>query len=158
MQTPALLALEDGSIFRGISIGVERVRCGEVVFNTCMTGYQEILSDPSYEGQLITLTYPHIGNVGTNSEDQESARAFARGLIIRDLSLVASNFRSQMDLPTYMQKNNVVGIAEIDTRALTHLLREKGAQRGCIIAGEQAIAADAEQQAIRLAQETPSLN
>jgi len=131
----ALLVLEDGTVFKGVSIGAEGCSVGEVVFNTSMTGYQEILTDPSYCRQIVTLTYPHIGNTGTNSEDEESPNIHAQGLIIRDLPLVASNFRNQATLSDYLKKNNIVGIAEIDTRKLTRILREKGAQAGCIIAG-----------------------
>ncbi|NOQ17510.1 MAG: glutamine-hydrolyzing carbamoyl-phosphate synthase small subunit [Methyloprofundus sp.] len=136
MNKPALLMLEDGTVFHGVSIGADGCSAGEVVFNTSMTGYQEILSDPSYAKQIVTLTYPHIGNVGTNDEDNESASVFASGLVIRDLPIMASNFRSEQTLSAYLQANNVVAIAEIDTRQLTRLLRDKGAQRGCIIAGE----------------------
>lgn len=132
----AQLVLEDGSIFTGISIGAEGLSVGEVVFNTALTGYQEILSDPSYAQQIVTLTYPHIGNVGTTSEDDESRGVFASGLVIRDLPLLASNWRSEKTLQQYLLDNNVVAIADIDTRKLTRLLRDKGAQRGCIIAGE----------------------
>jgi carbamoyl-phosphate synthase small subunit len=132
---PAILVLADGSVFRGISIGAEGISVGEVVFNTAMTGYQEILTDPSYCKQIVTLTYPHIGNTGVNLEDAESEKVYAAGLVIRDLPLVASNFRSQQDLSTYLNKNNVVAIADIDTRRLTRLLREKGAQNGCLMAG-----------------------
>jgi carbamoyl-phosphate synthase small subunit len=131
----ALLVLEDGTVFKGVSIGAEGCSVGEVVFNTSMTGYQEILTDPSYSRQIVTLTYPHIGNTGTNSEDEESPNIHAQGLIIRDLPLVASNFRSQATLSEYLRKHNVVGIAEIDTRKLTRILREKGALAGCIMTG-----------------------
>lgn len=146
LSKPAILALEDGTVFRGVSIGAEGKSTGEVVFNTAMTGYQEILTDPSYAQQMVTLTYPHIGNVGVNDEDEESPRVWATGLIIRDNSPVVSNFRSQMSLGDYLRKHNVVGIADIDTRRLTRILREKGAQNGCIMAGdnineEEAIAA-----------------
>ncbi|MBU2917597.1 glutamine-hydrolyzing carbamoyl-phosphate synthase small subunit [Psychrosphaera sp. F3M07] len=134
MTQPALLVLEDGTIFRGTAIGAEGMSVGEVVFNTSMTGYQEIITDPSYAEQIITLTYPHIGNYGTNSEDEENDKIWAKGLVIRDLPLVASNFRSEQDLSTYLKNNNVVGIADIDTRKLTRILRDKGAQNGCIIA------------------------
>jgi carbamoyl-phosphate synthase, small subunit len=127
--------LEDGTVFKGVSIGAEGCSVGEVVFNTSMTGYQEILTDPSYCRQIVTLTYPHIGNTGTNSEDEESPNIHAQGLIIRDLPLVASNFRSQETLSEYLKKHNVVGIAEMDTRKLTRILREKGAQAGCIMTG-----------------------
>jgi carbamoyl-phosphate synthase small subunit len=134
LTQPALLVLEDGTIFRGTAIGAEGMSVGEVVFNTSMTGYQEIITDPSYAEQIITLTYPHIGNYGTNSEDEENDKIWAKGLVIRDLPLVASNFRSEQDLSTYLKNNNVVGIADIDTRKLTRILRDKGAQNGCIIA------------------------
>ncbi|MBI3897850.1 MAG: glutamine-hydrolyzing carbamoyl-phosphate synthase small subunit [Gammaproteobacteria bacterium] len=133
----ALLALEDGSLFYGESIGIPGQAVGEVVFNTAMTGYQEILTDPSYYKQIVTLTYPHIGNTGTNPEDVESGRVYAEGLIIRDLPLRASNFRSTETLADYMQRNRLVGIADIDTRRLTRLLRDKGAQNGCILAVEK---------------------
>ncbi len=132
---PAILVLADGSVFRGISIGAEGISVGEVVFNTAMTGYQEILTDPSYCKQIVTLTFPHIGNTGVNLEDAESEKVFAAGLVIRDLPLVASNFRSHQDLSSYLNKNNVVAIADIDTRRLTRILREKGAQSGCLMAG-----------------------
>jgi carbamoyl-phosphate synthase small subunit len=135
LTVPALLALEDGSIFRGIAIGATGEAVGEVVFNTALTGYQEILTDPSYAEQMVTLTYPHIGNVGVNAEDEESTRVWAKALIIRDVSMVASNFRSQESLSDYLTRHNVVGIADIDTRRLTRILREKGAQNGCIVAG-----------------------
>lgn len=136
MNKPALLVLEDGTEFHGISIGADGCSVGEVVFNTALTGYQEILSDPSYARQIVTLTYPHIGNVGTNDEDDEAGQVFASGLVVRDLPLLASNWRMQKTLPEYLQENNVVAIADIDTRQLTRLLRDKGAQRGCIMAGE----------------------
>jgi len=139
---PALLALADGSLFYGRSIGIPGRTVGEVVFNTAMSGYQEILSDPSYCRQIVTLTYPHIGNTGANSGDQESARVFASGLVIRDLPLTWSNWRAQMSLPEYLEANAVVAIADIDTRRLTRLLRERGAQNGCIVAGDD-IDADA---------------
>jgi carbamoyl-phosphate synthase small subunit len=132
----ALLVLEDGTIFNGVSIGAEGCSVGEVVFNTAMTGYQEILSDPSYARQIVTLTYPHVGNTGTNDEDNESAGVFASGLVIRDLPLLASNWRCEKTLQQYLLDNNVVAIADIDTRKLTRLLRDKGAQRGCIMAGD----------------------
>ncbi len=136
MTHSALLVLEDGTIFRGVSIGAEGCSVGEVVFNTSMTGYQEILTDPSYSRQIVTLTYPHIGNTGTNSEDEESSAVHAQGLIIRDLPLVASNFRSQETLSDYLKRQNVVGISDIDTRKLTRILREKGALAGCIMTGK----------------------
>ena len=136
MSNIALLVLEDGTVFRGVSIGAEGHSVGEVVFNTSMTGYQEILTDPSYSRQIVTLTYPHIGNTGTNDEDAESSDVHACGLIIRDLPLITSNFRNQQSLTDYLKERNVVGIADIDTRKLTRILREKGAQAGCIIAGE----------------------
>ncbi|MCE9679084.1 glutamine-hydrolyzing carbamoyl-phosphate synthase small subunit [Shewanella sp. AS1] len=132
----ALLVLEDGTVFSGTAIGADGLAVGEVVFNTSMTGYQEILTDPSYSRQIVTLTYPHIGNTGTNSEDVESDAVHACGLIIRDLPLVASNFRNQQTLSDYLKANNVVGIADIDTRKLTRILREKGAQAGAILVGD----------------------
>jgi carbamoyl-phosphate synthase small subunit len=130
------LALEDGSIFKGVAIGADGQSSGEVVFNTSMTGYQEILTDPSYCRQIVTLTYPHIGNTGTNTEDEESSRTWVAGLVIRDLPLVASNFRNEKNLDDYLKDNNIVGIADIDTRRLTRILREKGSLNGCIMAGE----------------------
>ena len=136
MTTPAILALEDGSIFKGLAIGATGQSIGEVVFNTSMTGYQEILTDPSYAHQIVTLTYPHIGNTGTNSEDEESAFVWAAGLVIRDLPLMASNWRSTQPLDEYLIANNVVAIADIDTRRLTRILREKGSLSGCIMAGD----------------------
>ncbi len=136
LTRPAILALEDGSIFRGIAIGADGESSGEVVFNTSMTGYQEILTDPSYCRQIVTLTYPHIGNTGANAEDAESDRTWAAGLVIRDLPLVASNFRSEQSLDQYLKANNIVGIADIDTRRLTRILREKGSQNGCVMAGD----------------------
>ncbi len=136
MIVPALLALEDGSLFRGVAIGAAGQATGEVVFNTAMTGYQEILTDPSYAQQMVTLTYPHIGNTGTNSEDEEAKKIWATGLIIRDLPLLASNFRNTQNLSDYLRERNIVGIADIDTRRLTRLLRDKGAQNGCIMADE----------------------
>ena len=133
MQTYALLILQDGSQFIGKSIGADGQTVGEVVFNTSMTGYQEILTDPSYCEQLVTLTYPHIGNVGTNNADAESNQVYAKGLIIRDLPLLASNYRNELDLSSYLKQHNVIAIADIDTRRLTRILREKGAQHGVII-------------------------
>ena len=130
--TPAILALADGTIFRGRAIGAMGSSVGEVVFNTAMTGYQEILTDPSYAGQIVTLTYSHIGNVGVNPEDVESRHPFAAGLVIRDLPRVVSNFRSAGDLGAYLATNKIVGISDLDTRSLTRMLREKGAQNGCI--------------------------
>ena len=132
----AILALADGTIFRGISIGATGHAVGEVVFNTAMTGYQEILTDPSYCRQIVTLTYPHIGNTGTNSEDAESTQIHAAGLVIRDLPIQSSNWRSSEDLAGYLRRHNVVAIADIDTRKLTRTLREKGAQSGCLMAGD----------------------
>ena len=132
---PAILALADGTLFRGFSIGAPGATCGEVVFNTAITGYQEILTDPSYSRQIVTLTYPHIGNVGCNAEDFESGANYAAGLVIRDLPLRAENWRMQDTLPDYLQKHGVVAIVGIDTRKLTRILREKGAQAGCIMAG-----------------------
>ncbi len=136
MTKPAILALADGSIFRGEAIGADGQTVGEVVFNTAMTGYQEILTDPSYAQQIVTLTYPHIGNTGTTPEDAESDRVWSAGLVIRDLPLIASNWRNKQSLPDYLKAHNVVAIAGIDTRHLTRLLREKGAQNGCILAGD----------------------
>ena len=143
MLKPALLALQDGTVFKGSSIGADGISAGEVVFNTAMTGYQEILTDPSYCQQLITLTYPHIGNTGINSEDEEATRIHASGLIIRDLPLLASNWRSQGSLQDYLESRGVVAIADIDTRKLTRLLRDKGAQSGAIMAGEEISASTA---------------
>jgi len=134
----ALLALEDGSVFRGTSIGVPGQSVGEVVFNTAMTGYQEILTDPSYAAQIVTLTYPHIGNTGTNAEDVESGRVWAAGLVIRDLPLLASSWRKTATLPEFLAAQGVVAIADIDTRRLTRLIRTKGALAGCIAAGDDA--------------------
>jgi carbamoyl-phosphate synthase small subunit len=133
--SPALLALADGSLFSGHSIGAPGRTVGEVVFNTAITGYQEILTDPSYCEQIVTLTYPHIGNTGVNAEDEESARPYAAGLVIRDLPLRASSWRAERTLPEYLQAHGVVAIAGIDTRKLTRILREKGAQAGCVMAG-----------------------
>lgn len=135
MTVPAILALADGSIFEGVAIGATGESVGEVVFNTAMTGYQEILTDPSYAKQIVTLTYPHIGNTGINAEDEESDEVWAQGLVIRDLPLLASSFRSEESLSEYLTRKNVVAIAEIDTRRLTRILREKGTQSGCIVAG-----------------------
>jgi carbamoyl-phosphate synthase small subunit len=132
----AILALEDGTVFRGVAIGAEGVSSGEVVFNTALTGYQEILTDPSYARQIVTLTYPHIGNTGVNTEDEESGGIHVAGLVIRDLPLLASNFRSEQSLDAYLKANNILGIADIDTRKLTRILRDKGAQNGCLMAGD----------------------
>jgi carbamoyl-phosphate synthase small subunit len=148
----ATLVLADGTVFRGIAIGAFGTAVGEVVFNTAMTGYQEILTDPSYTEQIVTLTYPHIGNYATNAEDVESDKVYAAGLVIRDLPLLASNWRGTQTLAEYLKANNVVAIADIDTRKLTRLLREKGAQAGCIIAGEMD-----EAKALKLAQAFPGL-
>jgi carbamoyl-phosphate synthase small subunit len=136
LSSPAILALEDGSVFHGVAIGAPGMAVGEVVFNTAMTGYQEILTDPSYASQIVTLTYPHIGNTGVNAEDEESAQIFATGLVIRDLPLMASNFRSEETLSAYLSRRGIVAIADIDTRRLTRILRDKGAQGGCMAAGE----------------------
>ena len=136
MTVPAILALEDGSIFRGIAIGAEGHSVGEVVFNTAMTGYQEILTDPSYARQIVTLTYPHIGNTGVNSEDEEAGTIWSAGLVIRDLPILASSFRSEQSLSDYLKARNIIGIADIDTRRLTRILRDKGAQGGCLMAGD----------------------
>ncbi len=140
---PALLALADGTVFRGQGIGAVGASVGEVVFNTAMSGYQEILTDPSYTRQIVTLTYPHIGNVGVNREDCEAPRVYAAGLVIRDLPRVASNFRSEQSLDAYLKAENIVAIADIDTRKLTRILREKGAQAGCLVTGDQLDADDA---------------
>ncbi|MGF6703962.1 glutamine-hydrolyzing carbamoyl-phosphate synthase small subunit [Pseudomonas frederiksbergensis] len=153
MTKPAILALADGSIFRGEAIGADGQTVGEVVFNTAMTGYQEILTDPSYAQQIVTLTYPHIGNTGTTPEDAESDRVWSAGLVIRDLPLVASNWRNTMSLSDYLKANNVVAIAGIDTRRLTRILREKGAQNGCIMAGDNI----SDEAAIAAAQGFPGL-
>ncbi|MCW8878998.1 MAG: glutamine-hydrolyzing carbamoyl-phosphate synthase small subunit [Kangiellaceae bacterium] len=144
---PAILVLEDGSIFHGKSIGADGTSIGEVVFNTSMTGYQEILTDPSYARQMVTLTYSHIGNTGINSEDEESNNIWAAGLIIRDLPLQHSNWRAEKSLAEYLSENGIVGIADIDTRRLTRILRDKGAQSGCLIAGDDISEEDALNQA-----------
>ncbi|VAX03516.1 Carbamoyl-phosphate synthase small chain [hydrothermal vent metagenome] len=136
LRKPALLALEGGTLFWGESIGVDGQTTGEVVFNTAMTGYQEILTDPSYSKQIVTLTYPHIGNVGTNHEDAESGFVWASGLVVRDVPLLASSWRCEFTLEEYLAQNEVIAIADIDTRRLTRVLREKGAQGGCIVAGD----------------------
>ena len=132
---PAILVLADGSVFRGLSIGADGITTGEVVFNTSLTGYQEILTDPSYSRQIVTLTYPHIGNTGINAEDVEADRIHAAGLVVRDVPRLHSNFRASQSLPDYLKSQNIVAIADIDTRRLTRILREKGAQSGCIMAG-----------------------
>ena len=144
MSEPALLALEDGTVFEGISVGAEGRTIGEVVFNTAMTGYQEILTDPSYCRQIITLTYPHIGNTATNSDDLESTKIYAAGLVIRDLPAVSSSWRADIGFSEFLKRGGLVAIAEIDTRKLTRILREKGAQSGCIVTGDidQAVAVD----------------
>jgi len=141
VASPALLALEDGTVFRGISIGAEGRTVGEVVFNTAMTGYQEILTDPSYACQIVTLTYPHIGNTGTNAEDFESSQIFAAGLVIRELPILESSWRSELGFQEFLRRGDIKAIAEIDTRKLTRILREKGAQAGCIITGDAEVAA-----------------
>jgi len=153
LSTPAILALADGSLFYGTAIGADGETSGEVVFNTAMTGYQEILTDPSYARQLVTLTYPHIGNTGVNPEDVESDHVHAAALIIRDLPLAASNWRSTQSLDGYLRDNNIVGIADIDTRRLTRILRDKGSQSGAVVAGESATA----ERALELAQAFPGL-
>ena len=153
MTLPAVLALADGSIFRGQSIGASGNTTGEVVFNTAMTGYQEILTDPSYARQIVTLTYPHIGNTGTTPEDMESAQVYSAGLVIRDLPLLASNWRSEASLAEFLQAGKIVAIAGLDTRRLTRLLREKGAQAGCIMTGERID----EAAAVRAARSFPGL-
>ncbi len=151
--TPAILALADGSVFQGFSIGASGHTTGEVVFNTAMTGYQEILTDPSYSRQIVTLTYPHIGNTGTNPEDVEAAKIHAAGLIIKDLPILASSFRSKQTLSDYLKAENIIAIAGIDTRMLTRILREKGAQNGAIVAGNDCTA----DQALGLAKSFPGL-
>ncbi len=153
LRTPAILALADGSLFHGFAIGAEGETSGEVVFNTAMTGYQEILTDPSYARQIVTLTYPHIGSTGVNEEDVESDRVQAAGLIIRDLPLLASNWRSQGRLDDYLKSNNIVGIAGIDTRRLTRILRDKGSQNGAVVAGADATP----ERALELAKAFPGL-
>jgi carbamoyl-phosphate synthase small subunit len=130
----AVLVLADGTVFRGRSVGAPGISAGEVVFNTAITGYQEILTDPSYCGQIVTLTYPHIGNTGVNAEDEESGRVYAAGLVVRDVPALVSSWRAQQSLPQYLAEKNVVAIADIDTRKLTRILREKGAQNGCLVA------------------------
>jgi carbamoyl-phosphate synthase small subunit len=150
---PAILALEDGTVFSGVSVGAEGRTLGEVVFNTAITGYQEILTDPSYYRQIVTLTYPHIGNVGTNSDDFESTKIYAAGLIIRDLSLAVSSWRAEDSLEHFLKRGKTVAIAEIDTRRLTRILRDKGAQAGCIVTGAKANA----DEAIRAARKFPGL-
>ena len=154
MTTPAVLALEDGTVFRGVSIGAAGTSTGEVVFNTAMTGYQEILTDPSYSRQIVTLTYPHIGNTGTNPDDHESSLVHAAGLVIRDLPLLHSSWRATESLPEFLRRRNTVAVAEIDTRKLTRILREKGAQAGCIASGDAALRPDL---AIEAARRFPGL-
>ncbi len=151
MKKPAILALEEGTVFRGFSIGAEGHSAGEAVFNTALTGYQEILSDPSYARQIVTLTYPHIGNVGVNREDVESPTIFASGLVVRDVPVRLSSWRAESRLQDYLNDHGVVGVAGIDTRRLTRILRDKGAQRACIAAGEHADAAFALSEAQRFA-------
>ena len=151
MTITAVLALEDGTIFNGQSIGAKGNTTGEVVFNTALTGYQEILSDPSYSRQIVTLTYPHIGNTGTTPEDLESPTAYAAGLVVRDLPPLASNWRTSEDLREFLTRHKIVAISGIDTRKLTRILREKGAQAGCIMAGDKIDAAAA----VRARQEIP---
>ena len=153
MAEPAILALEDGTVFNGISVGAEGRTLGEVVFNTAITGYQEILTDPSYYRQIVTLTYPHIGNTGTNSDDFESPKIFAAGLIIRDLSATVSSWRAEDSLEHFLKRGKTVAIAEIDTRRLTRILRDKGAQAGCIVTGAKANP----DEAIRAARKFPGL-
>src|ERR1700682_1478123 len=160
-KTPAVLVLADGSVFRGVSIGFAGARgaraVGEVVFNTAMTGYQEILTDPSYAGQVVTLTYPHIGNTGTNAEDVESRAVYAAGLIIRDLPLASSSWRQSEDLATYLRRNRIVAIGDIDTRRLTRILRSKGAQNGCIVVAEAGSAEIDTTAALAAAKAAPSM-
>ncbi|WP_297909138.1 glutamine-hydrolyzing carbamoyl-phosphate synthase small subunit [Thiomonas sp.] len=159
LQAKAILALADGSVFEGVSIGAAGESAGEVVFNTAITGYQEILTDPSYSHQIVTLTYPHIGNVGANPEDAESTRIHAAGLVIRDLPLQDSNFRRTEGLAQYLQRHGTVAIADIDTRRLTRLLRTQGAQNGCIVAlpAGEAVSAELRERAVAKARSTPSL-
>jgi len=157
LNRPAILALEDGSVFHGTAIGADGQTSGEVVFNTAMTGYQEILTDPSYTRQIVTLTYPHIGNTGVNAEDVESGAIAAAGLVIRDLPLLASSFRSEQTLSDYLTSQNVLGIADIDTRRLTRILRDKGAQNGAILAGADAEGDDAVARALAAAKAFPGL-
>ena len=152
MSTPAILALQDGTVFQGKSIGADGQTIGEVVFNTAMTGYQEILTDPSYCRQIVTLTYPHIGNTGTNSDDMESARIHASGLIVRDGTLTTSSWRSERSLGNFLRQAGTVAIADIDTRKLTRIIREKGAQSGCIMTGERPAA-----QAVEHARKFPGI-
>jgi len=152
----AALVLADGTVFRGRSIGAPGLAVGEVVFNTAMTGYQEILTDPSYCRQIVTLTYPHIGNTGVNAEDNESLRIHAAGLVVRDVPSLLSNWRSQESLPVFLERNGVVGISDIDTRKLTRILREKGAQNGCIVAGEVVVSLDIDR-ALKEARAFPGL-
>ena len=159
--SPALLALADGTIFRGAGIGADGLSTGEVVFNTAMTGYQEILTDPSYAGQIVTLTYPHIGNTGVNSEDVESNRIFATGLVIRDLPRLTSSWRSEEDLSSRLKREGVVAIADIDTRKLTRILRERGAQNGAILAAatpDAHLGVEAEEKALAAARGAPSMS
>lgn len=153
MTEPAILVLEDGTVFRGLSVGASGRTLGEVVFNTAMTGYQEILTDPSYFRQIVTLTYPHIGNVGTNSDDFEAGDVYAAGLVIRDLPDLVSNWRAELSLPEFLQRANTVAIADIDTRHLTRIIRDKGAQAGCIITGADAN----EDEALAAARKFPGL-
>jgi len=151
-STPsAILALADGTIFRGVSIGADGYCVAEIVFNTAMTGYQEILTDPSYNGQIVTLTYPHIGNTGVNEEDVESDRVHAAGLVVRDCSLKVSSFRATKSLPQYLKEEGVVAISGVDTRKLTRIIREKGAQGACILVGDDA------ERAVQLAREFPGM-
>ncbi|MFB1000511.1 MAG: glutamine-hydrolyzing carbamoyl-phosphate synthase small subunit, partial [Colwellia sp.] len=156
MTKSAILVLEDGTVFKGTAIGADGAAVGEVVFNTSMTGYQEILTDPSYAEQIITLTYPHIGNTGTNSEDEESNTIWAKGLVIRDLPLLASNFRNEQNLSDYLKERNILGIADIDTRKLTRILRQKGAQNGCIMTVDS-ITESAEKEALAQAKAFPGI-
>ena len=157
MPSPAILVLSDGSVFRGESVGMDGLTAAEVVFNTAMTGYQEILTDPSYARQIVTLTYPHIGNVGSNAEDEESSAVHAAGLVIRDASLVTSNWRSQQSLGDYLRQHQLVAIAGIDTRQLTRVLRSKGAQAGCILAGDDAASDAGMARALAAARDFPGL-
>ena len=154
MTEKAVLALEDGTVFRGQGIGASAATCGEVVFNTAMSGYQEILTDPSYQQQLVCLTYPHIGNTGCNPQDNESGRVMAAGLIVRDCPQLASSWRMNTSLPDFLREQGIVAIAGIDTRKLTRILREKGAQRGAIVSGPEAVSAES---AVELARSFPGM-
>jgi len=157
LSTPAILALQDGTVFHGISIGADGQTIGEVVFNTAMTGYQEILTDPSYCRQIVTLTYPHIGNTGTNSDDMESEKVHASGLIVRDVTMLTSSWRADRTLTEFLKQADTVAIADIDTRKLTRIIREQGAQSACIMTGDRVIGEQAVQTAIEHARKFPGI-